>query len=586
MRTTKNQLRGHSRIEVNLKIESLKFKEDSTIEDNGRVYYSGNDYYGINGEPLVAYATLEKDYWLLDGNKTLLPEGNFALQPLISESMSNLECEFENELPTLTISAENSGLEYNIIGLKFKFDSIDGDYPIEFDIECYLNGTLINTINWINNEVECNMVSGIDNVDMIKIKFKKMNKPQRRLRIESLFLGLEQKYTNKDIIETSHKWEIDLLSREITNTNFKITIDNRDSKYNADNPNSINRYFQETQPLEIKYYYEVKSGEYEAIDGGILYLNGTPTTEEYEATFEANGRIYFLSDTYKKGIYSSTAKNYYDLLVELFAEANITSYTIDSSLKNITTCIPLPALSTKELIQLICNATNMICVEDRSSNIKIIPKDTVIKEYYLDLNNQIEFPIVETQPKLKDINVSYYQPKISEETEEIFSGNFTIDSTKKILIEYSNSPATECVATITNGTLVSASYYSYYCELEITVTDASKEVGVVVNGKKIELNRNTYTLSVNVDGENCDIDNPLIDSEEKASLVATHFRDYLINRNIYTSENRGEPVWDVGDVIMLETQFSKEIKAAITSTEIKFDGGLSGKTTFRNVGGN
>lgn len=580
---TKNQLRGHSKLEINMKIESLDFRKDSSISDNGRVYYSGNDYYGENEEPQIAYATLEKNYWLLDGNKKLLPENNFALQPLISEVMSDSNGVFAIN-PTITISAEASGLEYNLIGLKFVFDTIDNDYPIEFDVECYLNNTLIRTITWENSEVECDMTDGIDNVDMIKIVFKKMNKPNRRLRLTKMFLGLHQQYTNKDIIEASHKWTIDLLSREITDINFKFTVDNRTARYNADNPNSINRYFQEQQLLEIKYYYEISGNVYELVNGGKLYLTGTPKAEKYEATFEAKGELYFMSDVYKKGIYSTTPKTYTELLTSIFNEMGISNYTIDSSLEDIKTNIPLPMLSAKELIQLICNATNMVCIEDREGYIHIKAKDNLLKGYYLDLDNQIEFPIVETQPNLKDVNVAYYQVKVESESEEIFNGKFNIEGNKKLQIEYSNSPATECVATVTNGTIVTANYYAYYCELDITVTDSSKEVSVVINGKPIELNKSTYTLNVNLIGENCDIDNPLIDSEARATDVAHHFKNYLINRNIYTSENRGEPAWDSGDVIKLETQFSEEINAAITSNEIVFDGALSGKTTFRNVG--
>ena len=582
---TKNQLRGHSKLEVNMKIESLDFKNDSTIEDNGRVYYSGNDYYGNNGEPTTAYATLEKDYWMLDGRKKLLPENNFALQPLISNVMCNLENEFEDTIPTITISAEDSKLQYNIIGFKIVFDTLDNDYASEFDIECYLDGQLTKTIKWVNSSVECDMTAGMTNIDKIKIKFLKMNKPQRRLRIESIFLGLTRKYTNKDIIEASHKWEVDLLSREISDTTFKITVDNRNAKYNADNPSGINVYFQENQPIEIKYYYETKSGEYEIVKGGTLYLDGNPTTEEYEATFEAKGKLYFLSNTYKKGLYSGVAKSYYDLLVDLFVEAGISNYSITESLKNITTVIPLPVLPIKELIQLICNATNTICIEDRSGAINIISRDMETKNYYLDLKNQIEFPVVETQSKLKNVNVSYYQIAEAEEIEEIFNGSFKMSGTKKIQIEYSSSPSIECKATVTNGTILSAIYYSYYCELEVQPTDINAEVVVTIEGRPIEMNKNIHTLEVNVDGEDCDVDNPLVDSEVVATSIANHFKNYLINRNLYISENRGEPCFDVGDIISLETQFSDSKEVAILSNEIDFDGSLTGKTELKSIGG-
>ena len=498
--------------------------------------------------------------------------------------MTNNSCNFTTT-PIITISARDSGLEYNLIGLTLIFDTIDGDYATSFDIQCYLNGTLIRTINYTNDKVVCEMTTGIDNIDEIRIVFKSMNKPYRRLRLESIFLGLIKNYTSQDIIEAKQKWSIDLLSREITDNNFQVTIDNRMSRYNADNPEGNNRYIQEQQPIEISYYYETSGGIYEKINGGTLYLTGQPKTEEYEATFEAKGILYFLNDTYKKGVYNANGQTFYSLLTSLFNEAGITQYSIDNSLQNWSTTIPLKLLPIKELIQLICNATNTICIEDRENYIRIIPKDSTVKNYYLDLNNQKEFPVVETGAKLKDVNVTYYHAIVGSTLEEVFNGNFKITTRTKLQIEYSSAPATECIATITNGTINSANYYAYYCELDVSVTNSSNDVGIVIKGKKIELNKSTYTLSVNLNGENCDIDNPLIDSESNALLVANQFKEYLINRNVYTSENRGEPIWDVGDVIELETQFTERINSAITSNEVTFDGGLSGKTTFRSMGG-
>lgn len=573
-------------MEINMKVESLKFKEESTTEDNGRVYYSGNDYYGQQASPTVSYATLEKDYWLLDGKKTLLPQNNFAIQPLISDSMTD-----ENGLfvvqPSITISATGSGLTYDLIGLTFTFDELDKDYPTEIHVDRYLNDSLLGTQIYTNEKVFTILDEGISGFNKVVIRFVKMNKPYRRLRITKMMLGIMQQYTDENLIECKQTWLVDLLSREITDATFKMTIDNRSLNYNADNPNSINRYFQERQPLEIKYFYETSENVYELVKGGTLYLTGTPTTEEFEATFEAKGSLYFKTSEFRKGIYNANGISYYDLLQSVFTEANITNYSIDESLKNLSTSVPLPILPTKELIQLICNATNTVCIEDRDAKMWIKPFDLDVKNYYLDLKNQMEYPKTETLPKLRNINVKMCYPSLAvletSDTEEIFSGKFNLTKAETLKIDYSTAPATDIEVNVTNGTITDATYYAYSCELLVTPTDTTQPVDIKINGVPIELNESTYTLNVNVEGEDCDIDNPLIETEENARLVAEHFKNYLIKRNSYTVEYRGEPCFDTTDIIELQTQFSERVNAMITKNEIKYNGALEGKMEMKGL---
>ena len=579
---TKQQLRGKSKVEILIKVESLTFKEASNIQDNGRVYYSGNDYYGVNEEPSVAYSTLEEDYWLLDGKKKLLPESDFAVQPLISNVMTNANCEFETK-PKIIITANTTGIEYNMIGFSAVFDELDYDFCSEFTVNAYMDNVLVNTDTYTNNKVNCLYGRGFEGFNKLEIVFNKMNKPHRRLRFTKLSMGLEQIYTPNEIIETKQKWTVDVLSREISDIDFKMTVDNGDNKYDADNPQGIAQYYQEKQPAQITYQYEKEDGTYEKINGGKLYLVGRPSTASYEATFEMKGFLYFLKNAYKKGLYTSAGTSFYDLLVDLFEEEGFTQYSIDESLKQKQTTIPLQVLPTKENIQLICSATKMFCFEDRDGTIKVMPRNSNVQAYYLDLANQTEFPKVESISKLRDVKVAVYKPTVSTNTSKIYEGNFAVTGNETLKIDYSSSPATNMVATVTNGTLNSARYYSYYCELDITVTDNSKPVSVVINGNAIELNKSTYTLHVNAEGEDCEIDNPLIDTEAEASEVAMYFRDYLKYRNTYSTENRGEPVWDAGDTIEFQTQFSEKINGIITSNEIQYDGALKGKTVLKGL---
>ena len=253
----KKNIRAKTLIEVKLALVNNKLISENTTVDNGKVYYSGQKYYNSE-KPKKAYATLEKDYWFLDGTKSNIPKNNYDTQPLIYINLTNENCEFEKtSKPIITITATDTSQTYSLLGLGFIFDEIDGDYATDITVERYANGNLLGTHHLTNNSVVCDSEFSLEDFHQLKIYFNKLNKAYRRLRLTELTLGLLVKFSENEILETNHKKEIDPLMRELTVNTFEFKVDNYSRQYNTDNPTTINKYMQDFQEIYVTYYQEL-----------------------------------------------------------------------------------------------------------------------------------------------------------------------------------------------------------------------------------------------------------------------------------------------------------------------------------------
>ena len=585
-------IRNRTFVEVKFQMIDNKLTSECTTADNGHLYYSGTKY--LEQSPSsVEYATLEGDYWLLDGSKTNLPSSGYAQQPIILSPLSDENGNFVGTKPTIIITATDLSQLYSLIGITMQFDKQQNDYATNFTIERYNNGTLVGTTTCTNDSTFfMSNVIDLDNFTQLKIIFNSINKPYRRVRISNIALGTEVKFSENEIISMSQKKSTDVLSRELMQNSFEVTIDNYEGQYNADNPTTLNRYLQDYQKISVDYYQEMDDGSVENVKGGNYYLDGTPKIDKNQATFYATGLVEKMTDKYYRA-YENDGNNYKAILSDIFSKKimpdnlGTPSFVIDDSLENMICTIPIPNYSCNELIQLICNATNMVCYEDVDGVIHIAPCNTETVDYKFSLNEQYELPSVSSLAKLKNINVKYYSKTIARSTSEIFSDtydNLTVGEAVDIYIDY-NVPCKDGVATVTNGTLNSATYYAYGCKLNITPSRTS--ITIAINGYEVTIKNGVATLAVNENGEDCDIDNPLICSMEQALAVANNFKTYLLYRNTYSLNTRGNIALDINDVVGLETQFSGEqepLKGIIMSSNLKYNGAVKSELEIKGTG--
>lgn len=101
---------------------------------------------------------------------------------------------------------------------------------------------------------------------------------------------------------------------------------------------------------------------------------------------------------------------------------------------------------------------------------------------------------------------------------------------------------------------------------------------LTISGKKITVKSQNLSVEVADLGERCSISNSLIMTPTHATAFANWVADYISRKNQYTLVDRGFPEVDALDNVTIDTVYTDGVRADVLSSEIEFNGALSGKT--------
>ena len=559
--------------------------EESSLEGNDNAYFSD-----INpteeGEAVIAqYGTLEDYFTPLNDEKELPREvsDEQVYQGYVSEVMSD-ENGIYNNIPMITITSSSP---IQVLGLTMNFDNISKDYPTELRVTTYLNDVEVEQFTANPDSWQYVLNHPFEYFDKLTLEFMKSNVPYRRARFTSIIYGVIREYdtSNKsdisNIIDAKEEREISLVNKTLPTFDMTFSINNISNQFDVDNPQGIDKYLVENQPLTYYWGIEDDGGEVQWILGGKVLTDGSLTANSTQVTISCTDKLTKLEDTFIKGLYRPGGISLYDLAVEVLGDAGITSeeYIIDDSLRNITTFAPLPNTTHKACLQLIASAGLCILYTNRLGQICITPGGHDTGNYYIDLNMNIEQPPTTTMiQKMKNMKSYYHTFSVESEISEIGSMDTTLNGTETLQVQYED--AAEISATITGGTLNSAVYYTKYCELNIT---ASGDISIKINGKKLTTTQTLVEESFDVTGKTAETENPLICSYEHCVQYIKYVANAIENRHVYENKFRGDPTLDVGDNVLTETKFSKSLPSTITRLSIDFKGSFDGNIKFTKV---
>ena len=197
----------------------------------------------------AAWATLETEGWPLDGSRKILPDDISGYQTGFWSNPSDEEGNF----------TVDTGLIYEwaagqtSIGFTVCFDDKTNWYPKEFVISVYGAGdVLIDT-----QTVECHAARVVvempaENYRKVTLMFTKTQKPYQMVKVPETVFGIIQQFDRSNITGGSILYEISPIAEFLPSSEFEITIDNTDRKYNMVSPNSLYAYLQQGQPLYVE----------------------------------------------------------------------------------------------------------------------------------------------------------------------------------------------------------------------------------------------------------------------------------------------------------------------------------------------
>ena len=348
----------YSTAQKNLSVDSSK----SAI-----AYYSNPNIFTMKSASKL-YATGEQDFARTDGSMYFLPGDR-------QQSMYNNGLVSAGLFGSIYLSFHGEeGLD--IKGLAINF----GDYyPVDFIVEND-EGVHEYTGNdksyWTTDDV-------FNGTSFFKITPSKMVNGQGRLRIFEIVCGVANTFSNENTLSYSFKDYVSSISEILPSRDMKLTVDNQNLYYSADNPDSALAYMEVGQEIEVSFGYDVSgNGDIEWLPPHTCYLKSW-SADDVQAQFIATDRFDYLSDTYWKGLYRPAGISLYALAEDVLADASVgdQEYFLDPYLKDIIVYNPLPAVTHSEALQIIANAGRCALYEDRENRIHMqasfIPDKTI-----------------------------------------------------------------------------------------------------------------------------------------------------------------------------------------------------------------
>lgn len=391
IKSMENPYRNRGYIRGTIGIINSEAQRNATIYNgqNSLTYFS-DTFKPFADQPVTrVYATAEQDFSKVDGSMYFLPR---------KESGLNL---YNNGFVTNALVGQIYITFDGHTGLDIKGLTIDfGEYyPTVFTIE---NESV--KYNYTNDKRVFVTEDIFDGTSYIIIKAVSMVNGEGRLRINKINFGIVDSFSNVETISYSLNEFVSPTAESLPSKDVEIILDNQDSYYNPDNPNSALSYLELGQEVRVTFGYDVMgNGIIEWLPETLTYLKGW-SANDIQVQFICTDLFDSMEGTYYKGIYREQGISLYDLAVDVLTDAGFESeqYYLDPYLKDVVVQNPMPAVKHSEALQIIANAGRCALYDDRDGRIHL--QASFVPDMEVESNGETEYSHIENvlEDKTKD----------------------------------------------------------------------------------------------------------------------------------------------------------------------------------------
>jgi hypothetical protein len=392
---------------VEFEILDVDSNTDASETVTGEAYFSKSDQiYNQVRFMSGKYATLEEDYWLLDGSFTLPPRPEETGYEVgwWSEELSSTGGTFTNS----QVVTSDFTINHNSIGVTITFDFNTNEYARDFTIEVYDSlSVLIDSVLIVGNTLSKYVwEKNLSNFRQIVITITKWKSANRRARITEIDFGIIKEYTDDDIIKLDVIEELDTINNQVSSNEMSFVINNLDKSFNILNPAGIYPYLQRKQKLK-PYLGVYVGGTPEYVPMGVYYLTEWKSDEgTLTASFIARDILDILDqNTFISKTFTSKTLKY--IIDELMTDNSITDYVVDSALSSIIVTGTLPEATYKSTLQTVCIAGQAVIYSDRFGCIQIKQLTNTASVSTIDFNLVYNIPQIKLNKLINTINVVY-----------------------------------------------------------------------------------------------------------------------------------------------------------------------------------
>jgi hypothetical protein len=421
--------------------------------------------------PALNVATLEEDFWALDGSFDIFPDDpSERLWGLWSKSMSEEDGRFSTP-PVLVLSLDDL---YSSVGITLDFAQEGLSWCNDLEISWYRGGTVIDSQEFFPDANHYICANEVRNYNGLRIKFISMTAPYRYLKLTRLIYGVTREFDNDERYSLNFYQAASPISETIEVNTMEASLRNK---------SAIPFMFQRKQPIQI-------------LDGeellGVYYIDSSNRTGPNAYSLECSDRFMLLQEMadHKGGVYDGILAP--ELLDDVLGGL---PYELDSCYSTAQLYGYLPAASRMDNLAQIAFALGAVVDTSRSDSIRIFaPQDGDPVEVYDENHRYSSGSSITRRSLVTEVQVTAHSYAVGTETTQLY--NAAVSGTAQIAFA---DPV--CALSITGGTI-----QFWGCNwAEITGTGET----VTLTGAKY-----THTTAVTT------VKNPIIGASDAEKVIA------------------------------------------------------------------
>ena len=448
-------------------------KPDTTVTASDKQSFIDVQDLALDGVCPAPSATLEKDYWKLDGSYEPFPDSpQNTSWGIWSNSMSDENGIFSVP-PVIELSFQNV---HKTAGLTFEFCPYGNNYCNHMLIQWYLDDAVIKEAEFYPAAWRCEYRCTVEKYNKLIITFYSTNKPYRYLKVQNIQHGINEYFSEDEIETASVLEEVDISALELSVNTLEFRLRTANDDFDIFNPKGLYNLLQKKQQLCVEGY----------VDGGLInfgyfYLDNW-NDDEGETELTAQDAIGIMSNTTFKGnIYEGVkALNVID---EIMNDAGF-GYSVDSRIGDMKISGWLPICTHREALQQVAFALGAYVDTSRGGMVRIrfgADEDVI---YNIGMDRKAVGSSATLKEYISGVSITEHSYVLGTTVEEMYKGNLYAGDNEITFSEPS------VVTAVSGGTLKESGVN--YCIVNMTADGE-----VIVKGKKYT--DNTSVITVNAD---------------------------------------------------------------------------------------
>lgn len=548
--------------EISFGLFDVTAKPDSTPSCPDKQSFIDIDQLKLDAVTAPAVATLEHNFWSLDGTFDAFPDDpDTKTWGLWSASMSGANGVFAVP-PVLTITFNSN---HSSLGVSFEFDPHGNNYPGSINIKWYGSGgtVLLADKDFIPDSWRYSAMNTVENYDKLIITFNSMLVPYRYLKLQKINYGVLRQFAGSEVIEANVLEEINPISAEIRINTLDFRLYSPDGDFNILNPQGIYTLLQQRQPLVVT----------EHVDGtekpmGTFFLDTWENPTENTFTMSAMDAIGIMEGTtYKGGMLTGEMASV--VLADILDDAGF-GYAIASLYASIPVYGWLPIASHREALQQVAFAIGAVVDTSRSDIVRIYPLATAVTGT-ITKDRKHTGGGVKLRGLVTGVEVTGHSYVAGTEAIELFNGSLAVGQYEVTFTEPAHT------LSIFGGTILASN--CNYAQISV-----SSPGTVVLSGKKyIDTTQiaGVYMASLPAGGKKnvLKVEEATLVSGANALSVSQRVYDYY-QRRIEQNVPMKLDAEQVGQTVEVETLYNELRAGAIESLETNLTGGFLTKAVI------